>query len=99
MWKFWQTSAVVPVSAKVRFLLASERGVGEDGSSKLRMIERRGHYADRPVTYFRVFDPAILARNGVELRRFADLDTGLFLHAGHIERDGTVVLSWQPAAS
>ena len=99
MWKFWQTSAVVPLSPKVRIRLASERGVSEDGSAKLRMIERRGHYADRPVTYFRVFDPAILARHGVEARRFDDLGTGLFLHAGHIEQDGTIVLSWQPAAS
>jgi hypothetical protein len=99
MWRFWRRSAVEPVPARVRHLLARERGVSADGSAALRMLTRRGHDADRPVTSFRVFDPAVLARNGVEPRRFADLGTGLFVHAGPIERDGAIVLTWQPPAT
>jgi hypothetical protein len=96
-WRFWQKPGVVPVSAKVRGLLAKDRGVSEDGSAKLRMIAEHGHYADRPVTYFRVFDPEVAARAKVQPRRYGDLDTDLVLHAGHIERDGSVVLNLQPS--
>jgi erythromycin esterase-like protein len=90
---FWQRAGVVPVSTKVRSLLAEKRGVSEDGSGKLRMIEEVGRYADRPVTYFRVFDPETAARAKVVPHRYADLGTDLVLHAGHIERDGTIVLN------
>lgn len=94
---FWQRPGVVPVSATVRILLAKDRGVGEIDSAKLRMIVERGHYADRSVTYFRVFDPEAAARAKVEPRRYGDLDTDLVLHKGHIERDGAVVLNLPPS--
>jgi hypothetical protein len=90
---FWQRPGVVPVSTKVRSLLARERGVSESDSAKLRMIEERGHYADRPVTYFRVFDPEAAARAKVVPRRYGDLDPDLVLHKGHVERDGAIVLN------
>jgi hypothetical protein len=90
---FWQRPRVVPVSTKVRMLLAQERGVKQDDSAKLRMIEDHGHYADRSVTFFRVFDPETAARAKVVPQRYADLTTDLVLHAGHVERDGTVVLN------
>ena len=96
MWRFWEKAGAVPVSEKVRLLLEKERHVTVAGATGLRMITQRGHYADRPVTYFRVFDPAAVAGTGRELRRYDDLDTGLIVHSGHIERDGMTVLNWQP---
>jgi len=93
MWKFWQKPGVVPVSTKVRVLLVKDRGVSEDNATKLRMIEESGHYDGRSVTYFRIFDPEVAGRAKVKPHRYGDLDGDLVLHAGHIERDGSVVLN------
>ena len=100
-WAFWRTPpAITPLSEPVRRRLAAERSLGDEAAGALRMLTRRGNYADRAVTYFRVMDPAALARAGVEVRRFADLDEhrALQLHDGHIERDGHIVLNRQPAS-
>lgn len=97
-WKFWQTPPLAaPLSAPVRRRLVEDRGLGAQAAASLRMLTRRGTYADRTVTYFRVIDPAAVARAGVELGRYGDLDghRPLQLHDGHIERDGHVVLNRQ----
>ena len=92
-WRFWQSPGVEPLSAKVRFILIRERGLSEDGTARLRMLSERGHYSDRPVTRFRVFDPEIAARANVAPRRYRDLSDDLVLYTGHIEREGTIVLN------
>ncbi|HUX87731.1 MAG TPA: hypothetical protein VMW65_12070, partial [Chloroflexota bacterium] len=68
-WKFWQKQGAVPVSPKVRILLAKDRGVSEESAGKLRMIEEHGEFAGRSVTFFRVFAPEAVARAHVEPRR------------------------------
>ena len=64
-------------------------------SSMLRVVESRGRYAGRPVTFIRVFDPVRAAEREVIVQRFRDLDTqpSLVLWSGHVERDGLVALS------
>jgi hypothetical protein len=79
----------------VRVLLEKERHVTVAGATALRMMTQRGHYADRPVTYFRVFGPLAVAGAGRDLRCYDELDPGLILHSGHIERDGMIVLNRQ----
>lgn len=96
MWKFWQKSKDVELSESVRILLEKQRGVGAEGDA-LRMVSQAGHYADRAVTYFRVYDPRAVARAGKELRSYEDLDAVLVLYSGHIERDGVMVLDGQPS--
>lgn len=63
--------------------------------SQLRMVESRGRYSDRKVTYFRVFDPASAGQRSMDIRRYQDFDVfpGLVLRSGHVERDGIVVLT------
>jgi hypothetical protein len=61
------------------------------------MVEQRGHYADRNVTYFRVFDPRNEKWASVVLHKYDDLVAARILHAGHIERDGHIVLNRQSA--
>jgi hypothetical protein len=63
--------------------------------SELRMVESRGRYSDRAVTYFRIFDPTSSAHAAVGIHRYQDFDVfaGRILGSGHVERDGTVVLS------
>lgn len=97
MWQFWERSGPVPLAGAVRLVLEQERGINIAGAAGLRMIAQGGHDADRPVTYFRVFDPAAIAETDGELRSYDDLDASLILHSGYIERDGTVVLNQQPS--
>jgi len=63
--------------------------------SLLRMVESRGRYSDRKVTYFRVFDPASAAQRSQDIRRYEDFDQvpGLVLWSGHVEHDGTVIMT------
>jgi hypothetical protein len=63
--------------------------------SSLRMVESKGRYSDRKVTYFRVFDPSAAAQRMLDVRRYADLDTlqNLILQSGHVESDGKVVVT------
>ena len=63
--------------------------------SRLRMVESVGRYSDRKVTYFRVFDPNSVGQTAPDIRRYQDFDVfpGLILRSGHVEKDGTVVLT------
>jgi hypothetical protein len=64
-------------------------------SSQLRMVESKGRYSDRKVTYFRVFDPTSTAQRSMDIQRYQDFDVflGLVVRSGHVESDGTVVLT------
>jgi hypothetical protein len=61
----------------------------------LSVVEQQGTYSGRRVSYFRVFDPLRAAERELEIHRFTDLDghPNLILDSGHLESDGTVVLS------
>ena len=71
--------------------------------SKLGVVESRGRYAGRTVTYIRVFDRDSAARHSMDIhsrRAYKDFDAhrDLILGAGFVEKDGTVVLHAQPSA-
>jgi hypothetical protein len=96
MFRFFRRPAPRPLSDAIR------RAIEQDGMtssfsspSLLRMVESGGRYADRKVTYFRIFDPALAAHHSLDVRRFQDLDGhgSLILRAGHVERDGAVILT------
>ena len=93
MWKFWHTESVKPLSEKLAAILVQERALNREQVAALRLLEEPGHYANRRVTYFRVFDPAAVTPPTRVLQRLADLDPAWVLHAGHLERDGAVVLN------
>jgi hypothetical protein len=63
--------------------------------STLSVVEQQGSYSGRRVSYFRVFDPVRVAERGLQIRQFNDLDRhpNLILGSGHLEHDGSVVLS------
>ncbi len=95
MWPFGQKSVVVPVSENVRLSLLKQRGMSDTGVASLRMVQERGNYAGRPVTYFRVFDPGNAKWGTVELYKYNDLDVRRILHSGHAEKNGEVILDRQ----
>jgi hypothetical protein len=98
MWRFWPKAGPTLLTEPVRRELAKERGVSVERAGGLRMLTERGTYVDQAVTYFLVFNPTPVVGTSAEPRRYADLDPRLILHSGHIERDGAVVLNWQPHA-
>ena len=85
-----------PSASIVRALEADGLPPGADVSA-LGLAESPGTYAGRRVTYFRIFDPqgaAARAVNVLTSYTYQDLNShlDLVLRAGHIERDGTVVV-------
>ena len=74
---------------------------GIDAAAALGVVESGGTYAGRRVSYIRVFDPARAAEQAVDVRAFGDLDghPDLVLRMGHVEKDGTVVITWRPPAA
>ena len=88
-WKFWQTPVVVPLTEPLRRRLVEDRGLSDAAVAGLRMVQRRGTYSDRKVTFFRVIDPAAGSQAGVAVHRFGDLDDrqALQLHPSAESRD------------
>ena len=69
--------------------------------STLGVVQSRGTYSGRKVTYIRVFDPKRAVAQGVDVltqHGYQDLNAhpDLVLRAGFIERDGRVVLYARP---
>jgi|ERR1035437_3771533 hypothetical protein len=94
MWPFASAKpVVVPLSEPIQLSLSKDRGISPDVAVALRMVEERGNYAGRQVTYFRVFDPGNTKWGTSEVRRFDELDARRILHSGHVERDGVIVLN------
>lgn len=101
MLKFWsakQDMSAVPFSVDMRRKLAADCGLNETTAATLAMVTEPGRYADRIVTYFRVFDPAAVKAAGVQVGRYSDLSAHRDLHMfyGNIERDGHIQITRQP---
>ena len=94
MFAFLRRSPVHHPSLALQAALAA-RGLppGMDPST-LRVVEGRGSYAGRGVTYVLVFDPVRTDELGLSVRGARDLagQPDLVLAAGHVEQDGSVVL-------
>jgi hypothetical protein len=95
MWPFAHKSVVMNLSKDIRSSLIAERGIRDETIDSLRMVEDRGQYAGRPVTYFRVYDPDNAKWGTSEPRNYADLNASRILHSGHTEKDGHIVLNRQ----
>jgi len=95
MWPFAHKSVVMILSKDIRSSLIADRGIRDEIADSLRMVEDRGQYAGRPVTYFRVYDPDNAKWGTSEPRNYADLNASRILHSGHTEKDGHIVLNRQ----
>jgi hypothetical protein len=96
MFGLFRRSAPRPLSDAIRSAIEAQGKTAEmSNPSQLRMVELGGRYSDRKVTYFRVFDPSSTAQRSLDIRRYKDFDAvpALVLRSGHVERDGTVVLT------
>jgi hypothetical protein len=96
MFGMFRRSAPRPLSDAIRIAIEKDGPNGaQSDPAQLRMVESSGRYSDRKVTYFRVFVPVLAAQQSLDVRRFNDLDQfhDLIVRSGHVERDGTVVLT------
>ncbi len=101
MFDFLRRSGMRSPSAAIRRALEADGLPPGADLSTLGVVESRGTYAGRTVTFIRLFDPAAAARRSVDVfarHTYDDLNAhlDLVLRAGHTERDGTVVLRQAP---
>jgi len=83
-----------PTAAIARAMSSDGLPPGMDPTT-LSILQQRGSYSGRKVSYFRVFDPVRVSERSVKVIDFADLDTHpeLVLGSGHVEQNGAVVLT------
>ena len=101
MFDFLRNSGMRAPSAALRAALVADSLPAGSNVADLGVVESRGSYAGRSVTYIRVFDPASAARRSVDVssrHAYKDLNAhlDLVLRAGFVEKDGTVVLYARP---
>jgi hypothetical protein len=91
---FRRSQARPPTPRIAQALVSNGLPPGMEPSS-LAFLLRHGSYAGRRVNYFRVFDPTRVAERNLQIKHFVDLDGSpeLVIGSGHVEVDGTVVLS------
>jgi hypothetical protein len=95
MFSFFRRSGPRPVTEAISQAIKSQGLAPALGdAAQFRMVQSRGRYSDRQVTYFRIFDPAVAAQQSLNIQRYQDLDAvqNLVLRAGHIESDGNIVV-------
>ncbi len=95
MFGFLQRSQVHGPSPALRHALAAHGLPPGMPPESLSVVESRGQYAGRGVTYLQVFDAVRAAERGVAVHRSADLEPypDLVLATGRLESDGSVVLN------
>jgi hypothetical protein len=83
-----------PSSAIVRAMTSDGLPAGLD-PARLSVLQQRGSYSGRKVSYFRVFDPVRASERSYKVIDFGDLDAHpeLVLGSGHVEQNGAVVLT------
>ncbi len=91
MWKFWGKQGSRELSSGLQQVLIQEYGLASETVARLRVLERSSRYSGRKVTAFRVYDPAAVATKPPS--SFIDLDEAAVLYAGHVEKEGQIVLA------
>ena len=97
MFDFLHRSGMRRPSAAIRRALEADGLPPGTDVAALGVVTARGTYANRKVTFIRIFDPARTAAQAVDVFTdftYQDLNAHLelVLRAGFVEQDGTVVL-------
>jgi hypothetical protein len=98
--KLWESSRAQPLPEPVRKTLSAQFHLTPEDTYQLRLLEKRGQFAERPVRFIRVFNPSLMENSAIALRYDDLLDTyarrNALLFEGHIEKDGRVYLADRP---
>jgi len=84
------------VAAPAQALAQDGLPPGSDPAT-LIVLEQRGSYSGRRVSYFRVINPVRTGEGAIQGGVLSDLDNHpeLIVGSGHVEQDGAVVLTWR----
>jgi hypothetical protein len=100
-WKFWQEPGPQELPVIVKSALISQFNLESQGVNKLRFLGRPGRIGDKQVQFIRIFDPALISGGAAAKPNYHDFQLRFsgnrhaLVFEGHIERDGTVLLSDQ----
>ena len=101
-WKLWQRGATgpLPVSQELIDVVRSRMRVPDSELASLMMVEQRGIFANRPVRFFRVYDPAKLGNVTAPVKyRLLDNHPSAIVFDGHSESNhGIIVYDRRPGA-
>jgi hypothetical protein len=99
MFSFLRRSQPADSSGTIRQAVVDGRPESGLDPQALTVLQRRGSYSGRSVTYFRVFHPTALAAGAAQPRRYEDLDghPELVVGSGHTEHGGVIVLTSRPS--
>ena len=98
-WKFWQKPGPKELPVILKSALMSQFRLASQSVDKMRFLGRPGRFADRQVQFIRIFDPALISGRAAAKVKYRDFqlqwsgDRKALFFEGHIEGDGTVVLS------
>src|SRR5438552_3638555 len=83
-----------PTAAIMQAMTSDGLPSGTD-PARLSVLQQRGSYSGRKVSYFRVFDRLRVSDRSFKVNEFGDLDAHpeLVLGSGHVEQNGAVVLT------
>lgn len=94
----FRRSGARPLPLELREAIGSRHGFDEAACAEFRVVEKRGHFAGRSVTYFRIFSNRLIESLGHEVSRYEDLDKvpESVLFEGHEENDTHAVILNDP---
>ena len=72
--RIFRRSGARPLHPGLREAIGSRHGFDDAACAEFRVVEKRGYFAGRSVTYFRIFSERLAESLGFEVSRFEDLD-------------------------
>jgi len=96
--KLWESSRLQSLPEPVRKTLSTQFCLTPEDINQLRLLEKRGRFAERPVRFIRIFNPVLMENSGVATLKYDDLlntyaRRNALLFEGHIEKNGHVYLA------
>jgi hypothetical protein len=96
--KLWESSGLQSLPEPVKKILSNQFHLTPEDISQLCFLEKRGRFAERPVRFIRIFNPALMENSDAATLKYEDLlntyaRRNALLFEGHIEKNGQVYLA------
>jgi hypothetical protein len=95
--QFWRNSGPRELPNNIKDILQSKYRLDDEVMGRMRLLEKSGSYAGRPVRFVRVFDTTMMPDNPVGALKYSVMDQPdckkAVMFDGHIEKSGLVLLN------
>ena len=95
-WQVWRKTGPCELPKTVQNALESQFRLDSEAMGRLRLLEKSGKYAGRPVRFIRIIDSSLVNMDAKTSLKYSFLDDGNHKNAvqfeGHIEKEGHVLL-------